>query len=179
MSVQATSSVWDYSEATGADLIVMLSIADAANADGRNAHPGMKRLTSDCRKDPRAVLKSIEHCISRRELCRVAEGHRGQAAAFDIVLPRLEPFTERVNDGSPIPEGERVNEFLGKGEQKGRKGWSSRSPLPNNQQPLGKSTKSKTQKLRQWEQQDCPKLHCNRVTAFCEQCARQRRKLVA
>lgn len=95
MSVQATTAVWEHSRTKGPDLIMLLAIADAANADGWNAHPGPPRLMKHTRTSARtSVSRRIGSLIDRAELVRTQEPHRGQLATYAIVLPGLEPWVQ-------------------------------------------------------------------------------------
>lgn len=95
MSVQATTAVWEHSRTKGPDLIMLLAIADAANADGWNAHPGPPRLMKFTRTSARtSVSRGIGRLIARGELVRTQEPHRGEVATYAIVLPGLEPWVQ-------------------------------------------------------------------------------------
>lgn len=124
MSVQATTAVWNHSKARGADLIVMLAIADAANREGRNARPGMETLTKWTRKSERAVLYSIARLIKLGELQRMSSGVRGRVAVFTLFLPDL---GERNGTLMNTQQGE---ENRRKGEEKWLQGEPGLHPFP-------------------------------------------------
>ena len=63
MSVQATSWVYEYSTATGADRLVLLAIADAANKEGRNSCQSAATLA----KMSAASERTVWRCIARLE----------------------------------------------------------------------------------------------------------------
>lgn len=63
MSVQATSWVYEFSAATGADRLVLLAIADAANKDGRNSCQSAATLA----KMSAASERTVWRCIARLE----------------------------------------------------------------------------------------------------------------
>ena len=63
MSVQATSWVYEHSKATGADRLVLLAIADAANKEGRNSCQSAATLA----KMSAASERTVWRCIARLE----------------------------------------------------------------------------------------------------------------
>lgn len=108
MSRNASTAVWDHSKAPAPDLLVLLAIADAANADGREAWPGMPRLSQFSRKTESAVRRSIARLIAMGELIRVAEGHRGRSSEYAICLPGLAEWEERkAGADARLSDGER------------------------------------------------------------------------
>lgn len=133
MSVPATTAVWEHSKARGADLIVMLALADAANADGYNAHPGLERLQKWARRRRSAVLASIQRSVDRGELVRTAPGHRGHSTIYAIVLPGLDTWTDLMEKGPETrtdENPERVQESVGKGPGSSEKGSSLPISVP-------------------------------------------------
>lgn len=63
MSVQATTWVYERSKATGADRLVLLAIADAANKEGRNSCQSAATLA----KMSAASERTVWRCIARLE----------------------------------------------------------------------------------------------------------------
>jgi hypothetical protein len=129
VSVPATTAVWEHSKVRGADLVTMLAIADAANADGRNAYPGMPRLERFTRRNRRAVLASIRRCLETGELEQTGKAHRGTVAAYAIILPCLATYEEKDARNDTLSEDERVQSYIQKGAEKNAKGAGLRDPL--------------------------------------------------
>lgn len=67
MSVKAMNHVWEKSKQTGAALLVMLAIADAANDDGF-CWLGMAKLARKCRQQPKNTRKYIQQAERDGEL---------------------------------------------------------------------------------------------------------------
>lgn len=67
MSIDATKLVWEHSQATGTPRLVMLALADNANADGF-AWPGHKTIADMCLCSERQVSRIIAELEAGREL---------------------------------------------------------------------------------------------------------------
>lgn len=83
MSVAAIARVWERSGAKGADLLVLLAIADYAEEDGRNSWPTETKLAAKSRMSDRGVRKILGRLVAMGELAieknddarRVRDGH--------------------------------------------------------------------------------------------------------
>lgn len=60
MSVKATQWAWDESRCTGAELLVLLAIADEANGDGLSAFPSLERIATRTRRSVSGTRDAIE-----------------------------------------------------------------------------------------------------------------------
>ena len=76
MSIQANNMVWERSLARGRARLVLLAIADHADADGR-AWPSFARLAERCRMHRSGVTRSVRHLIEIGELVVAGKGSRG------------------------------------------------------------------------------------------------------
>ena len=83
MSVAAVTSVWKDSSAKGADLLVLLAIADYAEDDGRNSWATETKLATKSRMTERGVRNILRRLVKMGELAiekndggrRVKDGH--------------------------------------------------------------------------------------------------------
>ncbi|RKQ36233.1 helix-turn-helix domain-containing protein [Kocuria tytonis] len=60
MSVQATTWVWEHSQAEGSTRLVLLAIADAANREGARSFQSAETLASMCKMSSRTVRRQIK-----------------------------------------------------------------------------------------------------------------------
>lgn len=68
MSVQATTWVWEHSESTGNSRLVLLAVADAADAHGGNSWPSQDTLASMARVSVRTVRRLVADLVELGEL---------------------------------------------------------------------------------------------------------------
>jgi len=68
MSVRVMSWVWADSKADGADLLVLLAIADQSHDDGAGAWPSVSTLAARARVSERTVQRSLRHLVEIHEL---------------------------------------------------------------------------------------------------------------
>lgn len=68
MSVQATTWVWDHSEATGSAFVVLLAVADAANASGERSCQSVETLAHMARVSVRTVQRALRDLEQSGEL---------------------------------------------------------------------------------------------------------------
>lgn len=76
MSVQATSWVWDYSQARGATFTVALAIADAANAQGSESCQSVRTLGRMARCSESSVHRAISELIEAGEIVCIGTNPR-------------------------------------------------------------------------------------------------------
>ena len=69
MSIRILSNVWKYSRATGADLLVMLALADFSNDQGES-YPSLKIIAEKARLSVRAICKILERLEATGEIRR-------------------------------------------------------------------------------------------------------------
>lgn len=99
MSVQATSWVWDHSEATGSAFVVLLAVADAANADGERSCQSVETLASMARVSVRTVQRAL------RELEELGElENDGQDSRYASNTYRLPALAGRRRTVRPTPK---------------------------------------------------------------------------
>jgi hypothetical protein len=84
MSVQATSWVWDHSQADGAGLLVMLAIADAANKEGAASMQSVPTIAKMTHTSPRHVARCIAALLDMGELEKT-----GTSARYSTTVYRL------------------------------------------------------------------------------------------
>lgn len=99
MSVQATSWVWDHSQAEGNARLVLLAIADGANKQGRRSCQSAKTIGDMCRLSSRSVQRHIALLLESGEL--VVEGTHGKYHTNIYALPGLARYDStdvRQND---------------------------------------------------------------------------------
>lgn len=75
MSVQAMSWVLDHSESTLAARLVLLSIANHADSEGRNAFPSQATIGREARVSERTVRRCVDELVAIGELA--VKHHRG------------------------------------------------------------------------------------------------------
>ena len=68
MSVEATSWVWNHSDAKGAALLVLLRIADQCDKHGANSWPGVRTIEEDCKIQPNTRKAAFRSLVASGEL---------------------------------------------------------------------------------------------------------------
>lgn len=110
MAVKVLGWVWDHSQAKGAERLVLLAIADCANAAGYDAWPSMTELCRKTRLSERGVQKAIRRLEEMGELQVLANAGRGRTNRYRVVMETpnevrgLEDQKPRTGDG--VKEGE-------------------------------------------------------------------------
>jgi hypothetical protein len=84
------SDVFDYSEATGNDRLVLLAIADEADDDGTNAYPGVATLARKVRLPERTVMRCLDRLENSGELSvvRPEKPGRGKFNRYRVCLKK-------------------------------------------------------------------------------------------
>lgn len=99
MSVQAMGWVLDYSETTLATRLVMIAIANHADAYGVNAWPSQRKLAAEAKVDVRTVRRAIDEAVGLGEL--TVTPHAGQKGPGGVTsyyeLAGFVRFLERAN----------------------------------------------------------------------------------
>lgn len=115
MSLKCQSWVYEHSEATGNDRLVLLAIADEADDDGTNAYPGIDRIAHKARVNKRTTMRCIERLEEAGELLveRPDVRGRGRYNTYVVLMGR------NGDTLSPISE---VPEKARNGDRKARKG---------------------------------------------------------
>lgn len=78
MSIQAIAWVLDYSEANGIDRLVLIALANHANSETGECHPGVRRIAQEAHCAPETVTISIRRLV---KLGEVVVTERGQGRA--------------------------------------------------------------------------------------------------
>ncbi len=106
ISVDAIRRVFQYSNTTGSERLLLLAIASYVNRDGL-AFPGVKRLSRDTRLHPRTVLMKIKALEKAGEL-RIAHTH-GKVNKYILTLPTgagpATPIRATTDGYPPTPTG--------------------------------------------------------------------------
>jgi hypothetical protein len=90
VSVRASSDVWEFSRASGTDLLVLLAIADYASDTGV-AWPAQTTIAKKARCSDRTVRRCIDNLVAAGELVIVEEGNgRGKSARYRVTVTRSE-----------------------------------------------------------------------------------------
>jgi DNA-binding MarR family transcriptional regulator len=82
VSIQAVAWVLDHSEATLADRLVLIAIANHVDGKGWNAWPAIGRIASEARVDRRTVFRAIETLETAGEL--TVERRTGRSSIYGI-----------------------------------------------------------------------------------------------
>lgn len=102
MSWQAVKSVLTHSSTKNATRLVLVCIAEHADANGRGSSPGVPLLAQEANLSERQVIRVIQQLEADygKEI-RVHRGHgRGNLHTFDILLPMPEKVTFDVATGT-------------------------------------------------------------------------------
>lgn len=77
MSIQVMSEVWEHSTATGAELLVLLGLADRARNEDGVCWPGILDIARRARISERQAQRHIRALILKGELRKLEQGGRG------------------------------------------------------------------------------------------------------
>lgn len=115
MSVRVMGLVWDL-DLPPDQKFVLLALADHADHEGTNAHPGIGLLAQKCSYSERQVQYAIGKLKAAGLIrpMRSAKGGRGAPTVYEILLlkgaqPAPFPLDERVQDSAPFNDLERVH----------------------------------------------------------------------
>lgn len=122
MSIKVMSWVWDHSNAAGAELLLLLAIADQANDDGRDAWPSIKTLAQRTRLDERTVRRVLKR-LARSGHIIVRPGGGRRSNHYDVIMTRQTdelstPLADRHPGQNATP-----------GRSPGHPGRTARAPL--------------------------------------------------
>lgn len=129
MSIQAVAWVLEHSEATLADRLVLIAIANHADARGWNAWPAVPQIAKEARVDRATVYRAIDALEDSGEL--IVERRPGKSNMYGIAALR----------GSQDATGEGVANCDGRGRILSQKGSQSATrtiknrPLTNGDAP--------------------------------------------
>lgn len=100
MSVQAMGWVLEHSRSQTGTRLVLMAIANHADADGRNAWPSQKRIAQEARVSVRTVRRAVDELVEMGELAvREYEGAsrgRGRTHYYELsgYIATIEPRTD-------------------------------------------------------------------------------------
>lgn len=86
VAVKVLGWVWEFSQSKGAERLVLLAIADCANASGHDAWPSMTELCRKTRLSERGVQKAIRRLEEMGELRVTKNAGRGRTNRYQIVM---------------------------------------------------------------------------------------------
>jgi hypothetical protein len=88
VSIRCQSWVYEHSEATGNERLILLAIADEADDDGTNAHPGVHRIARKARVNQRTTMRCIERLetAGRLIVVRPVAAGRGHFNSYVVVM---------------------------------------------------------------------------------------------
>jgi hypothetical protein len=84
VSVQATTWVWECSESTGSERLILLAIADAASAEGEASMQAVSTLARMCRVDRRTVQRHLRALEERGEIESMGVSPRYQTTVYRL-----------------------------------------------------------------------------------------------
>jgi len=108
------SWVFEHSQATGNDRLVLLAIADQSDADGFNAYPSIPTIAHMSRVPERTVQRCLERLEAGRELLvnRPPRQGRGHHNTYAVVMDReREQLLAELGWVSSEPKGDTLTPF--------------------------------------------------------------------
>lgn len=99
MSIRCQTWVYEHSEATGNERLVLLAIADEADDDGTNGHPGIDRIAHKARVNKRTTMR----CIDRLEAAGRLVVHRPEVKGRGHFNTYVVVMAEGVKGGTLAP----------------------------------------------------------------------------
>jgi hypothetical protein len=136
MSIKIMSHVWEHSQASGTELLLLLAIADHADDQGR-AFPSIERLAHKTRTSRTTVKRLLKRLEALGELT-VARGQgRNRTSIYRIHLKGsiLTPFPEKGPSVTPFPGK--------KGPFRAKKGSIAVDPQPSYNQDISQKNPEK------------------------------------
>lgn len=98
MSIQAMAYVLEHSEAQLGDRLVLLAIANHADANGCNAYPPIDMIASEARMSERQVYRAIRSLADAGEITITSGGGRGKANGYEIVALKADRMSGLKNE---------------------------------------------------------------------------------
>lgn len=93
--------VFESSQSTGSDRLVLLAIADRANDEGRDAWPSVENIATKARMDVRTVQRSLRRLEALGEL--KLDRRRGSSTRYTVVM--RPGARDLAAPRPPLPEG--------------------------------------------------------------------------
>ena len=139
VSIRVMSDVWKHSSATGADLLVMLALADFSNDQGES-YPSLKIIAQKARLSVRGVCKILDRRQAAGEIERHrSKGGKNRRTRYFINLLNSEQHSENAIQRMAYSERDDVQTVNGGSHALNRhrtvssKGRSKAAPPPNPQ----------------------------------------------
>lgn len=123
MSIQAVAWVLEHSEATLADRLVLIAIANHADARGWNAYPSVPLIAREARVDERTVYRALDALKASGEV--TVQRRPGHSSMYAIAA---------LHGGDNL-SGVRGDKLSGEGSQSARGPLTNRQP--NHKEPSG------------------------------------------
>lgn len=107
MSIRVMTWVWEHSEASGTELLLLLAIADAADDAGRNAWPSVNTLARKTRLAPRTVQRLLAKLAEAGHLVITPSKGGRSSNSYNLVLDATKPddtgppTTSKPDEGYP------------------------------------------------------------------------------
>ena len=105
MSIRVMTNVWQFSNAAGTDLLVLLALADIADDDGE-CWPSVGYVARKCRIDTRTTQRRIRSLEKLGEVVVIVGGGRTRTAgATPSNRYRITVHMPAEGEGGDLPEG--------------------------------------------------------------------------
>ena len=101
MSIRVQTWVWDHSQSSGNDLLVLLAIADEADDDGTNAFPSIDRLTRKARINRATTMRVIKRLEDMGELLVTRPERHGRGRYNVYAIPMRERSQIATSNNGP------------------------------------------------------------------------------
>lgn len=106
MSVQAMTWVFDHSDTTGSDRLVLLALANHADSLGRNAHPSIDLIAYEARVHRSTAARSLARLKEMGAIeLEQAGGGRGRVSHYRVVMGEPEkPSQDAMDSETTVSE---------------------------------------------------------------------------
>jgi Fe2+ or Zn2+ uptake regulation protein len=102
--------VLSFSESEGSDRLVLLAIANHADADGMNAFPNAARIADEARVGRATVYRAVRRLVALGEVVRESGGGRGRSNRYSLpckgshgeTLSAAKPSHAKQSQGSQV-----------------------------------------------------------------------------
>lgn len=98
------SWVWDNSRSTGADRLVILAIADAANDAGRDAYPSMATIARKANLDKRTAQRAVRNLQAMGELAVLENAGPHGTHRYRLIMTERRQDTTRGDTPPPVAD---------------------------------------------------------------------------
>ena len=133
MAIEAIAAVWRYSQASGAQLLVMLAVADRARREDGLAWPGLKALGEQTRLSRRTLQRHLHALIEAGELELVSLGSGRKSNHYRV---NLGDYMQDCGGVNLAPQGRQLRHPTGATD--GTPGAPAATPNPSDDPSLTK-----------------------------------------